>query len=586
VDAQGRRHAGDIDPADQWVFDPNTGSYELRAAPAADNSRNTYGTGDWTTPRQRTRSPQHHTDRQRAETEGYVPPQRGRRATETRRAPDDGEHQRAEGVGGRASRRRPRPRATRKRRALRWGGGILGMLLLVGCASGAWLYYKLNGNLDTVDVGIDNPATSDGPLNILLIGTDSRQGKGNAGYGDAASVGHADTTLLFHVSADRSNATVLSIPRDLIVDVPDCPTKQPDGSTKVIPGTQNVRFNTSLGQFGRDPGCTWRTVQQVTGIEPNHFMLADFNAVKQLSSAVGGVEVCLAHPVKDPKSHLDLPAGRSLIEGEQALAFVRTRKSIGFSSDLDRIKLQQQFLSSMVRKMKSSDTLSDPGKLFDLADVATKALTVDSRIGSVKKLVALGKDLRRINTDNITFLTSPVIDNPEDPNTLLLHPSKAEPVFQMIKQDKSLTKTDKDKKRKKDKGPDLSKVEKAPASEVRVDVTNGGAPTGSAQTTLTWLQTEQSVPLSTNAGNAPEEIAGTTLEYAPNQASQAATLAEMMGLPSSALKETSEDAGPQEAMTLTLGKDFVEAGQKIEAPEKAPEDVETINASNKKLCAG
>jgi LCP family protein required for cell wall assembly len=591
VDAQGRRRAGDIDPADQWVYNPDTHSYELRSAPAADDSRNTYGTGDHTAaPRQRTPSAHEHTERQRAETDGYVPPQRGRRATESgrrrQRGLDDSEHQQAE--GGRASRRKAaRPRTSKKKRAAQWTAGTLGLLLVAGCAGGAWLYYSLNSNIKQVDVGdVAGVATSDGPLNILVIGTDTRQGEGNTGYGDTGSVGHADTTLVFHVSKDRSNATVLSLPRDLIVDIPDCETAQEDGSRKVISGTEGVRFNQSLGQDGRGPGCTMRTAEEVTGIDLHHVMVANFNAVKELSTAVGGVEVCLNHPVKDPKSQLDLPEGRSVVEGEQALAFVRTRKSIGFSSDLDRIKLQQQFLGSMVRKMKSSDTLTDPDKLYDLAKAATKALTVNKQIGTIDKLIDLAKDLRRVDTDNITFLTTPVVDNPENTNTLLLHPTKAKPIFRMIEQDKSLTETGKKKGEKKDEGTGLSKVEKAPAAEVRVDVLNGGAPTGSAQQTLTWMQTEQGMPLATNAGNASEEIEETTLEYAPDQASQAATLAEMMGLPDSALKETSTNAGPEEAMTLTLGGDFVEPGQKIEAPDEAPEDVDTVNAGNKKVCAG
>ncbi|NEE60461.1 LytR family transcriptional regulator, partial [Streptomyces sp. SID8455] len=106
---------------------------------------------------------------------------------------------------------------------------------------------------------------SDGPMNILIIGTDKRTGKGNEGYGDKGSEGHADTNILFHVSEDRTNATAMSIPRDLMTDIPDCETKQPDGSEKVIPGTPNVRFNVSLGQEGRDPGCTMRTVEAITG---------------------------------------------------------------------------------------------------------------------------------------------------------------------------------------------------------------------------------------------------------------------------------------------------------------------------------
>ncbi|NED00738.1 LCP family protein, partial [Streptomyces sp. SID6648] len=165
--------------------------------------------------------------------------------------------------------------------------------------------------------------------------------------------GHADTNILLHVAKDRSNATALSIPRDLIVDIPDCETKQEDGSTKVIPGSSGVRFNQSLGDLGRDAGCTMRTVTETTGVKPDHFMMADFNAVKTLTSAVGGVDVCVEHAVDDPKSHLKLPAGESTVEGEQALAFVRTRHAFGNEGDLDRIKVQQQFLGSLMRKMSS-----------------------------------------------------------------------------------------------------------------------------------------------------------------------------------------------------------------------------------------
>lgn len=100
-----------------------------------------------------------------------------------------------------------------------------------------------------------------------------------------------------------------------MTDIPDCTTKQADGSEKAIPGTRGVRFNVSLGQDGRDPGCTMRTVKEITGLPVDHFMMVDFNAVKTLSTAVGGVKVCVARAVEDPDSHLDLPAGESTIEG-------------------------------------------------------------------------------------------------------------------------------------------------------------------------------------------------------------------------------------------------------------------------------
>ncbi|CAM5318489.1 Polyisoprenyl-teichoic acid--peptidoglycan teichoic acid transferase TagU [Streptomyces fumanus] len=236
-----------------------------------------------------------------------------------------------------------------------WTGGTMAFVVLVGAGVG-YVYLKhLEGNVTTTDIGSAGKSSfsKDEAFNILLLGTDKRTGAGNEGYGDKGSSGHADTTILLHVSKDRTNATALSIPRDLIVDIPDCPTKQADGSTKVIPGLTHVRFNRSLGESGRDPGCTMRTIKENTGITVDHFMMADFNAVKTLTSAVGGVPVCLEHAVDDPDSKLKLPAGESTIEGEEALAFVRTRHSWGNQGDLDRIKVQQQFMASLMRKMSS-----------------------------------------------------------------------------------------------------------------------------------------------------------------------------------------------------------------------------------------
>lgn len=581
MDAQGRGRAGDVDPADQWVFNPDTGSYELRpeasaasgaatASPAAPGG----GRRRATPPRQRGTGGRRRVPAQRAtpDTE-EAPTTGGRRA---RRAA-------AGGSGGR-SRRKPKPPLSRKQKVLRITGGTLGFLLVAGCASAYWVIEHLNSNINSVDVGIDNDATSDGPVNILLLGTDTREGQGK-GYGDAGSVGHADTTLLFHVSADRTNATVLSIPRDLITDVPDCPTVQEDGSKKVIPGERNVRFNTSLGQQGRDPGCTWRTVEKLTGVKINHFMMADFNAVKTLSTAVGGVEVCVAKDIDDPKSHLKLKAGRHTLKGEQALAFVRTRSSVGTGSDLSRIKLQQQFLGSMVRKIKSTDTLTNPKKLWNLADAATKALTVDDGIDSVRKLMDLAKNLKGVDAENVSFVTLPVVDNPaeEVPTTVVVDEAKAKPLFRMIQADKSLTETKKDKKGKGEKSK--APTEKAPADQVRVDVLNGGEVIGAAQQVVTWLQNTKGVPLSTNAGNAPKKQAKTTLEYGANQAAQAATLAEMMGLPDSALKEKSTNAGPSEPMELVLGGDFTSPGTPIAPPTKAPEGIDGMNAGDKNVCA-
>ncbi|MEW2620576.1 LCP family protein [Streptomyces sp. NPDC048106] len=608
MDAQGRGRADNIDPADQWVLNPNTGEYELRLPPSGTQSvpgprkpsaedgggsrrrrRNDMtpgetremnrvpaqdggheGGGTRTEDGGRTRDGSRAGDKARA---GDVPPPRSgrRRSAEPETAP------------GRRG-RRPAKKKSRAKKVLAWtAGGTAFVLVAVGAAG--YLYLRhLEGNISSTDVG---DAGSKGfskneAFNLLIIGTDKRTGKGNEGYGDAGSVGHADTNILLHVSKDRTNATALSIPRDLIVNVPDCETIQPDGSKKVIPGTDNVRFNTSLGQDGRDPGCTMRTVDEVTGIHVDHFMMADFNAVKTLTSAVGGVEVCVAHPVDDKESHLKLPAGKSVVKGEQALAFVRTRHSFGNRGDLDRIKVQQQFLGSLMRKMSSSDTLTSPSKMVDLAEAATKALTVDTGIDNISTLKDMAMELKKVPPKNITFTTVPVLDNPAEkvPVTVIVNQATAPSVFEAIRNDVSFTDVKRKQKAAKDAQAARLKGTRSAPGDVRVRILNSEAAPGSAQAVLGWLQNSEGVPKSENAGNAPAGLQKTTLEYAPDQAAQARELAALMGLPGSALKPGSSTLNSQglPAMTLTLGKDFKGAGVPIAAPDKAPKvDKSTAN---------
>ncbi|MFI8488499.1 LCP family protein [Streptomyces rubrogriseus] len=576
MDAQGRGRAEDIDPADQWVLNPDTGDYELRLPPSAPQS-------PVPRPRRATSAPA-----------PEVPAPRRRRAT-PEEPPPPGRRGGEEPPPGRRDRRRPAKKKSRGKKILLWTGGTMAFVVLAVGAAGYLYLQHLNDNIEALpdDGASTGGFQKDQAINILLIGTDKRTGSGNDGYGDKGSAGHADTTLLLHVSKDRSNATALSIPRDLIVDVPDCPTTQEDGSTKVIPGSTSVRFNTSLGQSGRTPSCTMRTVTELTGVTPDNFMVADFNAVKTLSSAVGGVEVCLAKDIDDPDSHLNLSAGKHTVEGEEALAFVRTRHSVGFGGDLSRIELQQQFLSSLMRKLKSNDTLTSPTKMVKLAEAGTDALTVDAKLKSIGKLKDLGLELGKLDTKNLTFATVPVKDNPAEktPVTVVLKDGPAQQVFDMVKNDVSFTEVKKQEKEKKDKEEAAVAArlegEKSEPSEVRVRVLNGGASSGSAGRELTYLQNEAGVTKSENAGNAPADIAKTTLEYAPDQADQARALAEILGLTGAAMKpgESVTNSQGLPAMTLTLGKDFKGAGVKLDATSaKAPEDLQKSTA-DKVECA-
>ncbi|MFF4426539.1 LCP family protein [Streptomyces sp. NPDC001549] len=575
MDAQSRGRADEIDPADQWVLNPRTGNYELRLADSAAQARPKVSA-----PRRSPSAPSAPT----TPAPGVPKPRRGDPPPGGRR----GGRSRKLGGGGR-------------KKALVITGGTLAFLLVGGSVAGYLYYNHLNGNLSVTDVAGAGTGgfKKDQPINILVIGTDKRTGAGNESYGDKDSVGHADTTILFHVSKDRTNATALSIPRDLITNIPACPTKQPDGSTKTIAPTKGTRFNTSLGQEGRDAGCTMRTVKELTGIEVDHFMMADFNAVKTLSTAVGGVPVCLAKPVNDEEgSHLKLDAGEHRLAGEQALAFVRTRHGFGNNSDLDRIRIQQQFLGSMMREMKSKETLTSPKKFLSLAEAATKSLGVDSGIGSIGKLTDLAGELKGIDTKNITFTTLPVLDNPAEPEgkkaTVVVDHTLADPLLQMIRGDVSLTEVEKKEQAAKEasdadakaKQDALLQGNRAAAADVRVSVYNGGGPKGSASTTLNWLQTSKGVTKSSNVGNAPAKVGATQLEYAPNQADQARALADIMGLPATALKVGTADAPAKTPMKLTLGPDFQQPGAPLAAPvpQQLPEDVQQAQA-DKAICA-
>ena len=220
---------------------------------------------------------------------------------------------------------------------------------VVGAIAFRWQTNLHTGTLNSSDYnGIES-----GALDILIIGSDTRQGA-NGNYGDEndrASAARSDVMMLLQISKDKKNVNVLSIPRDLIVTIPKC-----HGDDGVDYPEEENMINESLSHGG--PGCTVATVSKLTGVQIDHFMLVDFNAVKVLSNVVGGVEVCVDEAIDDPSSGLDIPAGTSSVQGEQALAFLRSRHGFGDGSDIGRIQAQQSFLASLLRKVKSEGTLS------------------------------------------------------------------------------------------------------------------------------------------------------------------------------------------------------------------------------------
>ncbi|MET8629467.1 LCP family protein [Kitasatospora sp. NPDC004669] len=490
------------------------------------------------------------------------------------------------GEGRRDSRRRAAAMAkrNRRRRILKWTAGTGALVTVAGCGGAYYLYQHFNNNLTSVKVQLgdeaERPRAAGDALNILVIGTDSREGLGRE-YGDEGSTGHADTTLLFHIAKDRSNATVVSIPRDLMVPIPECRTDQ----GKKIPGLAREMFNRSLGQDGRDAGCTWKTVEKMTGIRVDHFVQVNFEAVKTLSTAVGGVEVCAGKDIDDKDSHLKMSKGRHTVQGEEALAFVRTRHAVGFGGDLTRIPLQQQFIGSMIRKIKSDDTLTSPAKLYKLADAATKALTVDSGIGSVDKLKDLAQDISKVDTKNITFTTVPVLDDPKDNDRLILKQPDAGQVFSMIAGDRSLTGADAPPAAgtPAPATPSAAPATTAPAvdaKDVRVTVRNGSGTRGQSGPTVEKLKAKGFAKAAVASDAAV--TATTTVSYPAGQEAEAAALAGALGLPADAVRPDPK-ADPKGALVLVLGKDVL--APPTQAPTEAPKDLQRVQADDTDICA-
>lgn len=327
----------------------------------------------------------------------------------------------------------------RRRRRRRLGiAGIVVVALAGGAVGVGWaVYAKLSGNITADEAAAAELARYEkerptalvrGAQNILLIGSDSRSGDGNARYGRDSGTERSDTTILLHLSADRDSVTAVSLPRDLMVRVPGC--HRPDGSL-TEPALQ--QFNYAFAAGGS--ACSIRTVEKLTGIRIDHHVVVDFEGFKEMVDALDGVEVCLRKPVDDKDAKLKLPAGRVTLDGEQALGYVRARKSLGDGSDTDRMDRQQRFLGALVNKVQSNDVLLNPVKLYPVLDAATSSLTTDPDLASLRGLYDLVRGLRGIPTERVQFLTVPRESYAGDANRDQLVQPDAEKLFTRLRTD-------------------------------------------------------------------------------------------------------------------------------------------------------
>ncbi|WP_371497373.1 LCP family protein [Kitasatospora sp. NBC_00374] len=506
---------------------------------------------------------------------------------------------RAAGSGGR---RRKRARRTGFRRWLRPVALSTGAFVVVSCGAGYLYLRHLDSNIQHAPLGAGNPPPPAGQadaegrvaMNILIIGTDSRKGLGG-GYGDRENTGagHNDVNIVLHVYPDKRAAVALDLPRDTLIDLPVC--KAPDGTA--YSAKTHRPLNEALGRGG--PGCVQDTVQSITKLKIDHYLLVNFQGVKDITDAVGGVEVNLCQPIKDRDSELDLPAGPNKLSGEQGLQFVRTRHAVQDGSSLGRFAMQRAFLSALLKKVTDQGTLLDPTKAFPMIDAATRAITVDDPIAGTTKLVGLANSLRNIKPAEVSFVQPPMAFTPDDPDRELQQKARfvqpgADDLFKLILADRTLNGTE-----DHTGGPDPAaappsptpspEVPAAPAvdpASVTVTVLNGTPQSGLAAGTSSRLGAlgYHSSP-GTGAG---KNVRTSSVRYPrADQKAGALAVAAALGLPAEAVTA----GGTGRAVVVTLGADYRPGGSgsgsggtpAAPVPSAVPSDV-TVHQGDEAKC--
>ncbi|HEV2636078.1 MAG TPA: LCP family protein [Actinocrinis sp.] len=463
-------------------------------------------------------------------------------------------------------------RRTRQRRVLRWVVLSVCTVLVATLGVAAYVVQSLSADirhqalLQPGETQAAEPVDSFGnsPMNILVIGSDTRDTTADCSIGgDCGAGANADVEMVVHLSADRSNATVVSIPRDTMVTMPSCVDSA--NNTATDGGTQ-AQITTSL-QWG--PSCTQKAVHELTGLTIDHYVVVDFSGVESLSAALGGVQVCVSNQMYDRDSGLRLTAGQNTVEGLSALQFVRTRHGFYDGSDLGREKAQHYFLAAMIREVRKNMNLSDAGTLLSVAKSATRALTVDDGLSGLTNLMSLATTMNKVPTDRISFVTMPWKLDPTNLNRVLEDQPSASQMFRNVRGDVPYSTGSGRPAAAAQAASAVQTPAAAPAADaalalptgapvdpaqVRVQVQNGSGITDRAATVADAL-TGQGFQLAQSAGNAPD-AAASTVYYPADRADSAAAVAQALHLPAEDLQLSADYA----EVTVVVGADWPSGG--------------------------
>src|SRR5579864_101102 len=333
-----------------------------------------------------------------------------------------------------------------KRHVLRWVA-VAAVVVVAGGTLGAYLKYRAvydsitRVTVPSTALGHRPPVYSTTSENILVYGDDTRSGL-TPHQQFVLHTGHdqtnnTDTIMLVHISPGHHGITAVSIPRDTMVPVYECPSGPGYTGQQANPAGA-VQIN-SLLQIG-GPTCLWKTVEQMTGVRIDHFIGIGLLGFVKVVNDLGGVNVCVPFSVKDPVSGLNLKTGEQHITGIQALAFWRTREDLGDGSDLERIQRDQFMSAQVVKGVLSSGLLSNPFRLLSVVTDAAAAMTTDSGM-TVSDLVGIAESVRGLPSKNVQFITAPNEAWPADPTARVgfAQPQAGE-VFSAIARDMTVPK--------------------------------------------------------------------------------------------------------------------------------------------------
>jgi LCP family protein required for cell wall assembly len=443
---------------------------------------------------------------------------------------------------------------------------IISTVLVVGVSLVAYaavrnVYDGINHEAITAQMLGNRPPKLNGSTNILLIGSDSRAGTGGK-FGKDVLGARSDTTMVLHITPDHTHAYVISFPRDSMVPIYGCLPDQEGhpGQTAAAPGEVEP-LNATFSAGGAP--CLWKTLEQTTHIRIDHFVEVGFDSFQSIVNDVGGISVCLPFAIRNSQAHLYISAGRHIVHGAQALAFVRLRENIGDGSDLQRIQRQQIFLASAMQKIKQTNLLGDYKVIKDAADAVTTDLSLTQMLG-------IANSMKGLNTKAVRFISVPVVPYPPDQNRVEWEMPQAGTLFSAVAHDTHILKA-----AKAAKGSKSTPVATVRPSKVQLEVLNGSGTIGVASTTATGLSNLGFNVIGT--GEAPNgyNYTNSIIEY-----SSAAQLPEVNTLKKEVAGVQVQQVASVQAGTLNLilGSKFT--GLATSQPKSAGPSVAALNSDN------